>query len=1073
MSRFIKKKDAIYYYDNLKNKKQYKLFEEDIDKAGSKCFYVATTKYIFNQIYKENISHYYEFWAANTKLLFSIDVDYYRTKDNIDPYELLIKIINIVIAGAKKYYDYEYKISNIIILENLENNLKYSSHIIFRGLSFYNYLVVKDFYTRLDKEYKIKTLHTDKSIYNLTCLRLYGCSKMSANNVLYHKQLKINNEYTMIPNNDNTKETFFNFFEKTMITNTNDSIKTIKEIKTNKIVNNNINNDDISNINIENILDKLPSPYYDDYNTWINIGMILYNYNMFDLWNKWSSKSHKYKESEMISKWNSFKNSKYNIGTLIHYAKIENIDNIYKEDNSIKSIVELYPSKPINIDLTIYNEYTILSQEKLEPEIYKSIIDKKLIAVQSEKGTGKTSNLFKVLFNENNNNSILFISSRVTFGYKLLGDLKKYGFELYSQIKDTNIQSKKIICQIDSLLRLDNEYDIVIVDECETLARYMTSSHFTKNPKANLIISSFESYITEAKKIFILDADLSDRCMNYYKQNIILDNNNDYHLIINTYKPFKDYKILYSKYETWLRQILLKIENNNKLVIAMTSNKKAKDLKKLLDEKFTKNILLIHKESSDEEKLKLLRVNDEWIKYDIVIYTPSVCMGVSFDEINYFDYIFAYGCHESLGSQEFFQMIHRVRNPKYKEIYVTIDIYKKFEQNEDIINYKTVEKIVCSDYYLTHYELHTNILQKKIIKKSKLDNGIEEDDLPVIGSITENDKIIYYPYKNEPIYDLYIRNSLELIENRLNFTACFFGYAKYKEYQLEFLQSENADKNIIKEIKEINELREEEEKNKLIDGIFNAKDIDNDEYLEKIKLRDEYIEDKDIYEINRYKFKKCYNIKEDIITYELLYNYYDKKKMKWYYNLSTILSTDNMTTEEKIDIIKNNDKYYELYSDSYKNIIRKYKYSYHYYPLEIIKIFNFNINDLSIEIKNTDYITKLYDAIAFCDKNKESIANKYSIKSLTYDLTELSDIAKIKYINNILETHYGLKIKRCYQNTDIDKCRYKLDNNSIWDEFFNNSETIKKIIPIEIKDIKNINNNDYNTINLDLFIETD
>ena len=40
----------------------------------------------------------------------------------------------------------------------------------------------------------------------------------------------------------------------------------------------------------------------------------------------------------------------------------------------------------------------------------------------------------------------------------------------------------------------------------------------------------------------------------------------------------------------------------------------------------------------------LLNVNKEWIKYDIVIYTPSVCMGVSFDISNHFNKIFAYGC---------------------------------------------------------------------------------------------------------------------------------------------------------------------------------------------------------------------------------------------------------------------------------------------------------------------------------------------------------------------------------------------------------------------------------------------
>ena len=38
---------------------------------------------------------------------------------------------------------------------------------------------------------------------------------------------------------------------------------------------------------------------------------------------------------------------------------------------------------------------------------------------------------------------ILFISSRRTFGAKLFGDLEKYGFKLYSEIKENNIFEKK------------------------------------------------------------------------------------------------------------------------------------------------------------------------------------------------------------------------------------------------------------------------------------------------------------------------------------------------------------------------------------------------------------------------------------------------------------------------------------------------------------------------------------------------------------------------------------------------------------------------------------------------------
>ena len=144
----------------------------------------------------------------------------------------------------------------------------------------------------------------------------------------------------------------------------------------------------------------------------------------------------------------------------------------------------------------------------------------------------------------------MFISSRRTFGIKLSADLKKYGFRLYSEIEEQYIYDKRIICQIDSLYRLQRDkYDLVIIDECESVARYLTSTHFTKSTKANQIISDLEFKIADANNVVIMDADLSDRCINYYTS--VIKNSkdirkNDIQLIINSFTPYQEYKIKYT-----------------------------------------------------------------------------------------------------------------------------------------------------------------------------------------------------------------------------------------------------------------------------------------------------------------------------------------------------------------------------------------------------------------------------------------------------------------------------------------------------------------------------------------------
>jgi hypothetical protein len=615
------------------------------------------------------------------------------------------------------------------------------------------------------------------------------------------------------------------------------------------------------------------------------------------------------------------------------------------------------------------------------------------------------------------------------------------------------------------------------------------------------------------------------------------------------------------------------LEANKKLVVAMASNSKAKDLdKKLRDSYPDKKVLLIHRETTDEDKKNLLlKVNDEWIKYDVIIYTPSVCMGVSFDITGHFDYIFAYGCHESLGAQEWCQMIHRVRSPINKEIFIAIDQYKPFEQTDDLIDYKTVEKMLCSDYYLTNYDLHNNLVHKKVkrvvdlsaneinqsvqavqanqfIQANNLDNGIESDsdadtgfidsacstimadttcssdliesesttniydEIPNIGSISLNDKVLFYPYKSEPIYDLYVRNSWEIIENKLNFPACFFGYAKFKEYKLQYLALTEEDNEILQEMKTIRDEREEIEFEEKVNGIVAAPDLSSEEYSNKIKQRDEYITKDDMYSIYRYNLRKCYNVypnddadanadpdNDNIdnayinelslangdITKDFVAEYNDKEKMKWYRNLATILSTDTQTTDDKLDILKDNQQYESIITNCYIEFTNKNKYSYHYYPLNILKIIGFDVNDLSISISYPNLITKIYDAIGWCDARKEEISYKYNIKISSKNLSQINEIEQMKYINRIIESQYGLKIRRINNSVHKDNILYRLDDSNIWSNLnnididapeeldmpFSVYNLKNKIVPIELKYKRMNKTNDFDTTNLDVFID--
>jgi len=1113
---YYNKKETIRIYEKLK-KNDNLLFQEDISIAGNKKFIITKPEKIFDKMKDNELSHYYEFWTENMPIKFSYDIDINLRenpsyKNDIECDKLLLKLIDETKKKFLEYYEHNIEISNIIILENnkelqfIDNPYKKSFHIIFDKIKFENHLVAKDFYYRLNKDCKISQYCVDNRIYNLTCLRILFNSKKGKSAFLEPKVLKINNKYTC----DITKTGGYNYFLKSLITYTKDCNIIIKK---DKIVNNieklktkNTPNSNIKNINLKHILDNLPMEYCDEYDTWSKIGMILSNIStekndFFELWNTWSSKSIKYKEHEMNNKWLSFKTDKKNrltVGTLIKWAQKENIDDIYiKKINSIEDKVEMYKEKDIILDNFDKTNLTIIDEKKLTHDMYKDKIDYRLLAVQSEKGTGKTSNLLKALFELSLNNkiddntSILFISSRITFGFKLLGDLGNYGFKLYSQISEHNINSNRIICQLDSLLRLSRtSYDIIIVDECESLARYMTSSHFINNNKASLIIENLQLLVQEAKQVFIMDADLSDRCLNYFSKVMDIDleekNSKNYHVIQNTYKSFSDYIVNYMNFDTWIRKVLIALENNEKIVIASASNSKAKDILELIKLTFpTKRAILIHKETSIEEKRQLLlNVNREWVNYDIVIYTPSVCMGVSFDVVNYFDNIYVYGCKDSLGSQELAQMVHRVRSPKSLDIFLTLDIFEDIEDNDNILNYETVENMLCNDYYLTNYDLHNNIISKRVKKNDEVN---EIDNVNIINS-----KVIYYPYKNEPIYDLYVRNSIEIIENKLNFSSTLFGYIKSKKYKLNYIKPFDEKNDINETLDDIKEDRKEKEKIEKVEGIKNAPELTQEDFNTKCKIKDELLTKVDIYSIQKYNLRNCYNILYDFINIENNYqltdnfiiDYHDRTKMRWFRNISTILNNEDQTTYIKLEILRTTEQYNNRYSNCYIDFSTKNKYTYHKYPLDILKILEFDINDLSIHRPYDEINGLLEQCMIYLDKCKDDILFKYNIRYKHKNLSNLdNDKIKLKYINKILTSQYGLNI---IENDDYYKltCNDEKSNN-IWlnlpnivdDEIYNNNnfELKYKIKPLKLKNYNNITTpnefNKYNACNLDLFID--
>jgi len=345
--------------------------------------------------------------------------------------------------------------------------------------------------------------------------------------------------------------------------------------------------------------------------------------------------------------------------------------------------------------------------------------------------------------------------------------MRDYNFVDYRNpdIKDLT-KCNRVIVQLESIQKLLIEtedgyqiptYDLIILDEVESLLRHLQSSTFQ-----GLAKQKFQFLIC-------LDGDLSDRGYDFI---------NEFGTSINIVNNIKiNQKTFYIKKNRvqYTEMIHQDLDNNKKLVICSLSAKECKYYSEYIKEQFPDlNIGCYYSQANDEELEDLKNVNI-WTEKDIIIYSPKVESGVDFSVKNHFDSLYAVVCPKSSTSNAFLQMCSRVRDFKTSDIYIL---------NE------TMKPVFDAELY--HYD--------------DIENGLYKDiDLHCDIVRTEKDGKVYYKMSPNIYNTIYIHNKLESINNNSHFFTCLYNTCQKKGHTIIDLDEtkENPDDNSISHIQEL------------------------------------------------------------------------------------------------------------------------------------------------------------------------------------------------------------------------------------------------------------------------------
>ena len=549
----------------------------------------------------------------------------------------------------------------------------------------------------------------------------------------------------------------------------------------------------------------------------------LYQNNGIELYIQLSKKSIKFKsEEEVIQKYNTFSKRIFSIRTLYYLCKRDNpeeynkiITKIDNDETKINNSIYVDKRYLLNLDSKLDNnndKFTTTTNNFFENN------DLKCLSIKSPYDTGKTK-LLKSIITKYNHPKILFISYRISLSVDLLNNFKDFGFKSYL---DNDFDSDRSIIQIESLMRLSNDfideyteqinqYDLIIVDEIESVLNQFNSPTFKNKSK-----ETFE-YFTEllrfSKKCIFLDGDIFDRSYSFINS-ISLEQIN----IINNIKmEEKTYNIVNDRNE-YINDIITDLNNNKNIAIISQSRSECDNFYNLLTDKFKNKIIKIYTSFTDDiEKQK--DINDEWLNCNCLIYSPTIEAGCSFNHIHY-DKIYGILCNNTTSQRSYMQMLSRIRQVKSNIITILNDkMYKIRENNINYYNYNDI----CEEIRLYKiFETKTEYIYKndKLLKVNSFDN-----------------------YSKNHIYNI--------IEQKNKESYYFLNKLK------DIIESKNGIFNFIEKTEIKNLIKFDKPTNKLYELIINSEDITHDQYIqiENSKKNNECTEENKIISLKYYYCK--------------------------------------------------------------------------------------------------------------------------------------------------------------------------------------------------------------------------
>lgn len=394
-----------------------------------------------------------------------------------------------------------------------------------------------------------------------------------------------------------------------------------------------------------------------------------------------------------------------------------------RSDNAVKTILEGDDSMNISHDVTIFSAPTLIADDNVRddgddyhrPKI--TVPKNGMMYIRSALGTGKTKWLLRHItktLSGDKHHGFIVLSTRLV---QTQAFIEKYNaficefideeytsrkerealkadwmFVAYNKTNDVTAH-RNIIVQVDSLGKLSVEYlqkkkFTLILDEAVSILEQTQSSNIRDYM---LVTDIFRLTMGYAHNAILMDGHvIAEHIECFDKIRGLMTSARSKagrqidcrpKVYVNTYQPQNDRTYyMTTNRDNWLTQLAYKAGSAQRCRIVVATNsldccRTVADMIKNSDDDFLKSrdIRVYTSETGEiEKKTAFDNVHESWAEADILIYSPTVGAGISF-ELKRFDILFGYCSVGSTTAETFVQLLNRVRDIRHNDAYVFVD----------------------------------------------------------------------------------------------------------------------------------------------------------------------------------------------------------------------------------------------------------------------------------------------------------------------------------------------------------------------------------------------------------------